>query len=382
MKTFSMLFVAALCSSFIYKPLIAGDSKVVSSNQEKAVALLNIIESGDQSAIAYVNPQKYIQHNPSVGDGLAGFGEVLKALPKGSASVDVVRSFQDGDYVITHTDYNFFGPKVGFDVFRFEDGLIVEHWDNLIEKASQANPSGRTQLDGETEVTDLDKTLENKALVASFVDNVLINGKFDTLTQFINDKQYLQHNPQVADGLDGLDEAIKAMAKQGIEMVYTKNHAVFGQGNFVLTISEGKFGKNPVTYYDLFRVDSGKIVEHWDVIEPTLPKEQRKNTNGKFGFDPKFVVEVATFRLKDGVSVPEFSKLDKSVSENHVSKQKGFIKRESEMTKDKYWRVIVHWENSKSADASMESFMQAPSAKAFLDSVDTSTMVMHRFTQL
>ena len=39
-----------------------------------------------------------------------------------------------------HTDYNFFGPKIGFDIFRFEDGKIVEHWDNL-----QETPASRAQ---------------------------------------------------------------------------------------------------------------------------------------------------------------------------------------------------------------------------------------------
>jgi len=48
---------------------------------------------------------------------------------------------QDGDYVFTHTDYNFFGPKIGFDIFRFENGQIVERWDNLQEIAGP-NPSG------------------------------------------------------------------------------------------------------------------------------------------------------------------------------------------------------------------------------------------------
>ena len=125
------------------------------SNKEKAVALLNSIETGDQAALRYVNPEKYTQHNLAVGDGLAGFGAVLKALPKNSAKVNVIRSFSDGDYVFTHTDYNFFGPKIGFDLFKFEDGLIVEHWDNLDEKATTPNPSDRTQIDGPTTITDL-----------------------------------------------------------------------------------------------------------------------------------------------------------------------------------------------------------------------------------
>jgi predicted SnoaL-like aldol condensation-catalyzing enzyme len=253
------------------------------SNKEKAVALLNSIETGDQAVVGYINPVKYTQHNLAVGDGLAGFGAVLQALPKNSAKVNVIRSFSDGDYIFTHTDYNFFGPKIGFDLFKFEDGLIVEHWDNLDEKSTTPNPSGRTQTDGPTAVQDLDKTIENKALVADFVDTILVKGQFDKLTSYFDGDNYHQHNTMIADGLSGLGQALEAMAKDGIKMIYTANHKVLGEGNFVLSISEGAFADKPTSFYDLFRLKNGKIVEHWDVMETIIPKEEWKNTNGKFG---------------------------------------------------------------------------------------------------
>lgn len=261
----------------------SSDTSAELSNQDKAVAVLNSIETGDQQAVSYINAAQYTQHNLAVGDGLAGFGAVLQALPKDSAKVNVVRAFTDGDYVFSHTDYNFFGPKVGFDIFRFEDGLIVEHWDNLTVKADAPNPSNRTQLDGTTVLADLDKTDENKALVANFVDAILVKGEMDKLTTFIDADNYLQHNTQIADGLAGLGAAFEAMAQQGISMVYTENHIVLGEGNFVLSVSEGTFADVPTSFYDLFRVEGGKIVEHWDVIETIPAQDQWKNSNGKFG---------------------------------------------------------------------------------------------------
>ena len=138
----------------------------MSTNYKPQVTeLLKSIETGDAKPVDYINPAKYTQHNLAVGDGLAGFGAVLQALPKGSAKVNTVRVLQDGPFVVAHTDYNFFGPKIGFDIFRFEGGKVVEHWDNLQEKAAP-NPSGHTMLDGEIAVTDLDKTAANKALFA------------------------------------------------------------------------------------------------------------------------------------------------------------------------------------------------------------------------
>ncbi|MCI4671655.1 MAG: nuclear transport factor 2 family protein [Bacteroidia bacterium] len=251
------------------------------SNKEKVVALLNSFNTGDQTPISYINSQKYIQHNLAVADGLEGFGAVMQNAPEGGFKANVVRSFQDGDYAFAHTEYDFFGPKVGFDVFRFEDGKIVEHWDNLIE-VKEPNPSGRTQLDGATEIKDLDKTEANKALVKDFVSTILMKGEMDQVGNFIEGDNYIQHNPGVADGLSGLGAALEAMAKQGITMVYDEVHMVLGEGNFVLTISEGKFGGAHTSYYDLFRLEKGKIVEHWDVIESIPPKSEWKNDNGKF----------------------------------------------------------------------------------------------------
>lgn len=253
------------------------------SNKDKAVAVLNSIETGDPQAIGYINPTQYTQHNLAVADGLEGFGAVLQALPKDSAKVSVVRAFSDGDYVFSHTDYNFFGPKVGFDIFRFENDLIVEHWDNLTVKADTPNPSGRTQLDGTTVISDLDKTEENKALVADFVDTILIKGEMDKISNFIEGDNYLQHNTDIADGISGLGAALQALAEQGIFMVYSENHIVLGEGNFVLSVSEGTFADAPTSFYDLFRVEGGKIVEHWDVIETIPAQDEWKNNNGKFG---------------------------------------------------------------------------------------------------
>lgn len=254
------------------------------NKKEQVVALLKAIETGETAPVAVINPTHYKQHNLAIKDGLAGFGEALAALPAGSAKVNTVRVFEDGDFVVAHTDYNFFGPKVGFDIFRFQDGKIVEHWDNLMPTPEKPNPSGHTALDGVTQVTDLAHTAANKQLVEQFVRDVLMGGAPDKITTYFDGDHYIQHNPSIADGLSGLGAALEAMAKQGIAMKYDKLHKVLGEGNFVLTVSEGSFAGKQVTFYDLFRVEAGKIAEHWDVVEPVLPIEQQQNSNGKFGF--------------------------------------------------------------------------------------------------
>lgn len=251
------------------------------SNAEKAVALIESIGTTNVEPIAFVNPNKYIQHNLGVADGLAGFGALVAQLPEGSYGKNI-RVFEDGDFVFMHNEYNFFGPKVGFDIFRFEEGLIVEHWDNLTETAKILNPSGRSQLDGSTKINDIDQTETNKTLVKGFVDDVLMGAAPEKITDYISTEEYLQHNTGVADGLDGLGAALTALAEAGMPMSYSDNHAVYGQGNFVLAVSEGEFLGEHVAFYDLFRLEAGKIVEHWDVIETIPAEEQWQNDNGKF----------------------------------------------------------------------------------------------------
>lgn len=49
-----------------------------------------------------------------------------------------------------------------------------------------------------------------------------------------------------------------------------------------LTVSEGQWNGTTNAFYDLFRMEDGMIVEHWDVIQP-VPTEDLANTNGMFG---------------------------------------------------------------------------------------------------
>lgn len=250
-------------------------------NKQKVIELLKAIETGATEPVGYINPDKYIQHNLAVADGLAGFGELMATLPPKSAKVNTIRAFQDDNYVFAHTDYDFFGPKIGFDIFRFEDGKIVEHWDNLQETAPP-NPSGHTMIDGTSEIKDLDKLVENKTLVKNFVEDILVNGRMEKLAEYFDGDKYIQHNPLIPDQLSGLGKALGEWAKQGITIKYGKIHQVLGEGNFVLTVSEGHLAGKHSSFYDLFRVENGKIAEHWDTIEEIPAKEDWKNNKQKF----------------------------------------------------------------------------------------------------
>lgn len=256
------------------------------TNIQKAIELINTFATGDTEKAAGLLAEGYIQHNLAYGTGLDAFvGSVayLASAPV-KTTVNNIRSFADGDKVFLQTIYNFAGAgeQVAFDIFRFDDsGKIAEHWDNLAALAAP-NPSGHTQTDGTIAITDLDKTEENRKLVKNFLYDVMQGNHPEKTPDYFDGDTYIQHNTGIADGLSDLGTALAALAEQGIQMIYTTVHQVLAQGNFVLAVSEGTFGGAPTAYYDLWRVENGKIAEHWDVMETIADQSTRANDNGKF----------------------------------------------------------------------------------------------------
>ena len=256
------------------------------TNIQKALELINTFASGDTEKAASLLAEGYIQHNLAYGTGRDAFVGSVAYLASAPVKTTVknIRAFEDGDKVFLQTIYNFAGAgeQVAFDIFRFDkNGKIAEHWDNLTAKADP-NPSGRTQIDGTMELKDLDKTEANRELVKNFLYDVMQGNCPEKTPDYFDGDTYIQHNTAIADGLSGLGAALATMAEQNIQMIYNTVHHVLAQGNFVLAVSEGTFGGAPTSYYDLWRVENGKIAEHWDVMETIADKSTWQNQNGKF----------------------------------------------------------------------------------------------------
>ena len=253
------------------------------SNQEKAIAVLNDFVKGEEKSIKkYISEEKFIQHNLTLADGIAGMMAVLPSLAESHSKIEIQRVFEDGDMVFLHSKYTLYDDEqAAFDIFRFEDGLIVEHWDNFTP-ICEANASGHTQFDGETEIKDLDKTMGNKALISNFIAEVLSGEDPEALHTYFEENHFIQHSPGLSDGIEGLTEALESASEDEIQFQYEDTHLILGQGNFVLCVNEGRLGDAPVALYNLFRIENDKIVEHWDVTENIIEPADCANSNGKF----------------------------------------------------------------------------------------------------
>ena len=255
------------------------------SAKENAIALYmeGIRDGNAREAVTKYTGERYTQHSTGVADGIEGFVAFFEPFIARNPGRDIriVRSLQDGPKVFIQAYQNINDGEAEWittDFFDSDDaGKIVEHWD-VIAPVKPTNPSGRTQWDGPTEPVDLDKTNANKALVADFIQSCLIERQVDRIPEFISTKTYLQHNPDVP---DGLEHFLALFAPEDCPLSYQECFMMVGEGNFVATLNRARFKDQDLCQVDLFRVEDGKIVEHWDNSEPVPPREEWTN-GGKF----------------------------------------------------------------------------------------------------
>ncbi|MBU2137140.1 MAG: ester cyclase [Alphaproteobacteria bacterium] len=114
------------------------------ANKQTACAFYDLMfnQCRPREAIELYVGDRYIQHNPVVADGKAGFiayfEQMAAAYP--GKRVHIMRVVAEGDFVALHTRQEWPGDSdwAGMDIFRFEGGKIVEHWDVLQRVPAEA----------------------------------------------------------------------------------------------------------------------------------------------------------------------------------------------------------------------------------------------------
>ena len=124
------------------------------------------------------------------------------------------------------------------------------------------------------------KVEANKKTVLAFYEAGINNKDFDAASKFIG-KRYVQHNPNIADGPEGL-KAFLGVLKEKFPNLRGDIKQIFADGDFVIVHVHGVRvpGERGSAIVDIFKLEDGKIVEHWDVLQP-IP-ETSANTNGMF----------------------------------------------------------------------------------------------------
>jgi predicted SnoaL-like aldol condensation-catalyzing enzyme len=252
-------------------------------NNAKALYMEGIRDGNAKEAVEKYTGARYTQHSTGVRDGKEGFLEFFEPFIARNPirDIDIVRSFEDGQYVFVHAYQSLNNGEAEWVTMDFfdtdENDKIIEHWDVIAEFKGK-NASGRTQVDGASEITDFDSTDKNKAIVKSMLQDLLMpGGNVDNARQYVS-QHYIQHNNEVGDGYDTFLELLKAPNRP---LWYHEIVLLVGCGNFVAALCRASYEDQEYAQVDLFRLEDGLIVEHWDAAEPAPAKDELVNI-GKF----------------------------------------------------------------------------------------------------
>ena len=118
----------------------------------------------------------------------------------------------------------------------------------------------------------------NKEIVVAFYDAAINDKDFEAASAYLGDV-YRQHNPLAADGPEGL-KAFLAFAKENLSTFKVEFKRVLADGDFVIVHAHARANPDDrgSAVMDIFRVENGKVVEHWDVIQPIPEKAMNNNT--------------------------------------------------------------------------------------------------------
>jgi predicted SnoaL-like aldol condensation-catalyzing enzyme len=117
----------------------------------------------------------------------------------------------------------------------------------------------------------------NKKLVTEFYERVLNQKDLDAIDKYVG--PYKQHNPMAADGPEGLKGYIAYLRKNAPQSHF-EFKKVLADGDYVILHVHAVFapGTRRLAIIDIFKVDNGKLVEHWDVIQEIPEKPANGNT--------------------------------------------------------------------------------------------------------
>lgn len=249
--------------------------------------------ANDFDAFMATAADPYIQHSPDLPDGWKPVWDLLANRPEGFSSKTMQwlgesGFLESGDFLVMLREVNRGdgtpNSKI-VDLLRFDDeGKYAEHWD-IRQPLSESTVSGHSETGAaeeyENNAVDYDEKIErrNAKIVVRFLNQAFNQGRLDeALDKFVSEG-YVQHNPFIADGI----ESVKlAFAEGKIPTLTYDIKYVLPQNDLVVVYSKVTSPQGISAVVDILRVRDGKLVEHWDVVQPVPSDDDMPHDNGMF----------------------------------------------------------------------------------------------------
>ncbi|SEB54368.1 Predicted SnoaL-like aldol condensation-catalyzing enzyme [Tenacibaculum sp. MAR_2009_124] len=228
----------------------------------------------------------YKQHAPAYADGVEPLREELQANANSDNKIEILRVVGENDYAALHSLWTVGSDQyIYVDIWRVEDGKLVEHWDQYQSPPSEAENDNTMHAGPDTNINAQQNISQNKERAIAVLKTFDNLDDLSAVENFVAD-EYIQHNPTAADKKTGLLD-LMAFLKSINYQSKTTIAKVIAQGDMVVIhskVEDLNAIENAISgVIDIFRFDNnGMIIEHWDVIETMTG--QSLNNNDPFEY--------------------------------------------------------------------------------------------------
>lgn len=231
------------------------------SNQNRdlvARAVDELFVTKDLGAVDRYFAEPYLQHNPLLPSGLEAFRELAQGAIVGNPGFKAARlcALADGELVAVHHRYIGLGPVpfMAVDLFRVQDGKVVEHWDCLQEETPESDRHC-AELAKLNNTRRPDNAERHRAAVTSFIETTW-------MASFSDDDGKRWGPPP-----HGTERLISSPGTRQDPLHYARVHRILADGNLVLTQSEAATSGQTYVCYDLFLVEGDVVIRYWSLAQ-------------------------------------------------------------------------------------------------------------------
>jgi predicted SnoaL-like aldol condensation-catalyzing enzyme len=258
----------------------------------------SIVDAGHTEVADDLLTEGYVQHSPVLRTGRKAFKEIFSVVPRREipelVEPPLVASIAEGNLVvmallerIPARDGADAYTTTHFNLFRIEGGRLAEHWHSVqtapgpdVPLPEDGGPQPVKGVSGEAQLALLEsadpRLAANKRLVFDLWREIVDAGHEELADRYL-DASFLEHNPNGVSGLEGFKAYFSSLPDTSVEpFVRAPVVAVVAEDDLValVTMQEhahpSRAGRTyTTTWFDLFRVADGRLVEHWDAAMKT-----------------------------------------------------------------------------------------------------------------